>query len=381
MIIFFLLIIIALIAVLLFLLIKELHLKSTSNYIMTFFLSLIILFIILKPEVCIASSISGAKLFFFNVFPYVFPFLVISNLIICYDGIEIYSKFLGPILCSFQRLPKKASIVLIISILCGYPLGAKYASDLYEDNIIDFSTFRRLVNIASNPGPLFIIGAIGTSMLKNKHLGYILLISCYLSCIVMGLILPNKKVISSTKKIKRNVSEKHSFGIALKISTENAVKVILQIMSFIIIFSVIIGLLKQSIIFKGSETSFIKTFMLGIIEMTNGANMLCSYNFPIDLKMITLSFFASFGGLCIIAQIYSFIGKYKISYIRFTLLKVVQGIISSIICFILMKLFYVDKSISTFNLHYNTPIPSLLFIAVVIIILLPLLIYKLKKII
>lgn len=81
----------------------------------------------------------------------------------------------------------------MVSFLCGYPLGAKYAADLYENDIISFSTFERLVNIASNPGPLFIIGAVGTSMLKNKYLGYILLISCYLSCIAMGIILPNKK--------------------------------------------------------------------------------------------------------------------------------------------------------------------------------------------
>ncbi|KHD38031.1 hypothetical protein NL50_00550 [Clostridium acetobutylicum] len=379
MIIFFLLIIISLITALLFLLIKELHLSTASNYIMTIFLSLIILFIILKPEVCISASISGAKLFFFSVFPYVFPFLIITNLIICYDGIEIYSKLLGPILCLPQRLPKKASIVLMISFLCGYPLGAKYAADLYENDIISFSTFERLVNIASNPGPLFIIGAVGTSMLKNKYLGYILLISCYLSCIAMGIILPNKKDDFSTKKTKRNVSEKHSIGTALKTSTENAVKVILQVMSFIIIFSVIIGILKQSFIFKNSEASFIKTFILGIVEMTNGSSMLSSSSFPIELKVITISFLSSFGGLCVIAQIYSFIGKYKISYLKFISLKVIQGVISSIICFLLFKFLYVNNTISTFNANNDFLSPSHFFTVAVILAVLPILIYKIKK--
>lgn len=375
------LLIICLIIILLFLLIKNLHLSNVSNYIITFSLSLIILFIILKPEVCITSAISGAKLFFYSVFPYVFPFLIITNLIISYDGIEIYSKFLGPILCKPQKLPKEAAIVLIISALCGYPLGAKYSADLYENKIIDSYTFKRLINIASNAGPLFIVGAIGTSMLQDKNLGYILLISCYLSCIIMGIILPYKKNISRMpQKIKKNVFKKHSFGITLKQSAENAVKVTLQIMSFIIIFSVLIGILKQSIIFKSSETNLLKTIVLGLIEMTNGTSIIASSNFEIEIKMITISFLISFGGLCVISQIYSFIGKYKISYFKFMFRKILQGAISSIICFILMKFLYVSTNTAAiFNINKN--FTTYYYILGLFIFLIPLIIDKLKKII
>ncbi|PJI06627.1 MULTISPECIES: sporulation integral membrane protein YlbJ [Clostridium] len=375
------LLIICSIIILLFLFIKNLHLNNVSNYIITFSLSLVILFIILKPEVCITSAISGAKLFFYSVFPYVFPFLIITNLIISYDGIEIYSKLLGPILCKPQKLPKESAIVLIISALCGYPLGAKYSADLYENKVIDFSTFERLINIASNAGPLFIVGAIGTSMLKNKHLGYILLISCYLSCIVMGIILPYKKSTNYvTQKIKKNVFKKHSFGITLKQSAENAIKVTLQIMSFIIIFSVLIGILKQSAIFKSSETNLFKTVILGLIEMTNGTSIISSSNFEIEIKMITISFLISFGGLCVISQIYSFIGKYKISYFKFMLRKILQGIMSSIICFIIMKFSYIDtNTAAVFNINKN--FTNYYYIFALLIFLLPIIVNKLKKII
>ena len=50
---------------------------------------------------------------------------------------------------------------------------------------------------------LFIVGAVGTAMLGNVHIGYLLLLSNFLSCMVMGLILPSryKKNNSDSTKI------------------------------------------------------------------------------------------------------------------------------------------------------------------------------------
>ncbi len=182
-------IVIALIIFLIYLLFR----KSSKNLLLTTLFSLLIIYIILNPKDCIAFTINGAKLFFYSVFPSLFPFLVIVNLIFSFGGIEIYSKFLGKLLCTPLRLPKECSVVILASLFCGYPLGSRYACELYERKVIDKPTFERLLNIATNGSPLFIIGSVGTAMLHSAFLGYILLISNALSCIVMGLILPTKK--------------------------------------------------------------------------------------------------------------------------------------------------------------------------------------------
>ena len=100
-------------------------------------------------------------------------------MLICYDGIELYSKLIGPIICTPLRLSKQCSLPLIISFLCGYPLGAKYSTDLYEKGFICEEEYIRLLNIASNVSPLFLLGSVATAMFNNSYVGYIMLIGSY----------------------------------------------------------------------------------------------------------------------------------------------------------------------------------------------------------
>lgn len=117
---------------------------------------------------------------------------MICNLLISYDGITVYSKILGPLLCKPLGLSKSCSFPLAASFLCGYPLGAKYCTDIYELGYIDRKEYIRLLNVASNCGPLFIVGSVALAMLGNVKLGYILLIANYLSLIIIGFITKQK---------------------------------------------------------------------------------------------------------------------------------------------------------------------------------------------
>lgn len=369
-----------LIAILLFLLFKKITPINSLNIVITTICSIIVVFIILSPEICLKFSINGAKLFFFNVFPYVFPFMILSNLIIYYGGVEIYSKFLG-ILCKPQKLPKNTAIILAISALCGYPLGAKYSCDLYEEGVIDFNTFERIINIASNAGPLFIVGSVGTSMLGNKNCGYILLVSCYLSCILMGILIPYKasnRYVSV--KRKANINVENNLGISIKKSVENALQVSIQLMGFIIFFSLLIGILKNSFLFKDIQNPIVKSIILGCIEMTNGCSIISASQISFGLKMILTSFLICFGGFCVISQIYSFVGKYKVSPAKFILRKLIQGFLGSFICFILINVMPKNEAKYTFNFQntskYNF---TLYYTYLIIIFIIPIFLSKISK--
>lgn len=367
------------IILLLFLLFKKATPVKSINILITTICSVIVLFIILSPEICLKFSINGAKLFFYNVFPYVFPFMILSNLIIYYGGVEIYSKFLG-ILCKPQKLPKNTAIVLAISALCGYPLGAKYSCDLYEEGLIDFRTFERIVNIASNAGPLFIVGAVGTSMLDSKYSGYILLASCYLSCILMGILIPcnaPKRYIDIKKK--GNINLENNLGICIKKSVENALQVSIQLMGFIVFFSLLIGILKNSLLFKSIENPIIKSIVLGCIEMTNGCSIISTSQISYELKMILTSFLICFGGFCVISQIYSFIGKYNISPVKFILRKLIQGFCGSFICFILISLLPKYEAKYTFNLQPSKYNFILYYLYLIIIFIIPIFLSKISR--
>lgn len=330
----------------------------------TILCSITIIIIIIDPKVCINAAISGAGLFFNKVFPSLFPFLVLSGLILSYDGINIYSKLIGPILCKPLRLPENCSFVLVISMLCGYPLGAKYACDLYEGGVIDRNTCERLINIASNPSPLFVIGAVGTSMLRSPVLGYILLVSTYLSCFVMGIIIPVKYKSNSITSSTRKYVKKINFGNAIKDSIQSATETCLTICGFVTIFSVINSILKSSTIFYTALNKISNIFafsfnllqgtFLGIIEMTNGCNELSSVEINLKLKIVIISFLLAFSGISVIFQVYSFTYKYNFSLKKYVFLKFIQGIASSCMSLILINIINMDKSLPALSILAGT---------------------------
>jgi hypothetical protein len=74
------------------------------------------------------------------------------------------------------------------------------------------------------------------------------------------------------------------------------------------------------------------------------------------LKLSLISFLCSFSGLCIIAQVSSFISENKISLIRYSLIKFIQGVLSFFITF-LISIFSIT-SLETSSITFNSQITN-----------------------
>lgn len=366
------------------------YLLKNKNIIITIICTLLILQIIAAPKVCIDGAIAGSLLFFHKVFPSLFSFLVVSNIILSYDGIYIYSKVLGSALCKPLKLPKTCSFVLIVSILCGYPLGAKYACDIYERNIIDLKTCERLLNIASNASPLFMLGSVGISMLKSSYIGYILLLSNLISCLIMGLVLPSNIRVEKTSSKQSNLYKPGNIGHILKSSIENSVKTCLSIGGFVTLFSVLNNILKNNYMFGifvnqlshwlHLSKDIIEAIILGIIEMTNGCSLISSSSASFETKIAISSFLFTFSGLSIISQVYSFTYKFDISMKKYVLRKIFQGLICSFVSIVLYKTLLLNLSVQTFaSVHYADINIENIFITTIILLTIPWFIFKGKR--
>lgn len=377
-----------LLLIVIFVLIYTLFKKTNKSVLITIVCTILIIQIILSPAECMKFTISGAKLFFNSVFPSLFPFLIICNMMLAFKGVEIYSKILGSILCRPLRLPKECSIAITISCLCGYPLGAKYSSDLYESKIINGETYLRLLNIASNPGPLFVIGAVGTSMLHNTYLGYLLLISSYISCFTMSFLIPAKKLKQNNLKNAGTLSQMPNIGVALKNSVDNAVTTSLFVGGFIVIFSVITSIIKSNVLFNIACNELSRIFTipqnlfsgttLGLLEMTNGCFFISLSSLNTKTVLALTSFLINFSGLSVIAQVYSLTYKHNISLKRYISYKFIQGIISSIISIFILQITPLNFALKTFVTKNNVSDYNyyVLFFIIIIIIITPM---KLKK--
>ncbi|WP_050607139.1 sporulation integral membrane protein YlbJ [Clostridium niameyense] len=377
-------ILIIIIVILLFMLFKN------KSILIAFVSSLLIVYIIISPKACINATLSGANLFFYKVFPSLFTFLIFTNVIISYNGVHIYSKIFGKILCPPLKLDKKCSLPIVISAICGYPLGAKYSCDLYENKDITFESCERLINIASNAGPLFIIGSVGTSMLSNTYAGYTLLLSNYISCILMGILLPRKRF--KYRGFSKNTPYKiPNIGEVLKSSVDNSIKTCLNVGGFVILFSVLLSIIKNNLFFQlilnqlsstfNLDKNLIEGFILGILEMTNGCYLISKSSVNLSLKIILISFLLSFSGLSIISQVYSFTYKHNINMKRYIKLKFLQGILASLVSIILYKIPLFNLTLNTFieNNNFLYYYNNILFILLLFLLIAPLIFFNVKR--
>ena len=342
-------------------------LKLSKNQIITIFITLFIILFIINLNTCMQSTFTGLNLVIKAILPTIFPFSVICNLIIHYDGISFYSNILGPIICKPLKLSNCSSFPIVASLLCGYPLGCKYCCDLYELGCISKEEYLRLLNIASNASPIFLIGSVGAAMLGNIKYGFILLLGNYLAPLIIGFFTKkNTHEFNNSNEYPLKIDGSYNFGIIIKTSIENAINTTLQVGAFVIIFSIIIGIIKNNslinIIFNNVEKllslspNSLYGIFLGSIEYTNGCKILTSISSSIIFKLSAISFICSFSGLSIIGQISSFTGKFNVSLKKYSFIKFIQGIISFIITFIFSSIFISTETTSSIYIHsyYNT---------------------------
>jgi hypothetical protein len=281
-----------------------------------------------------------------------------------------------------------------MSALCGYPLGAKYSCELYDNKLISKDQFERLINIASNSSPLFLVGTVGTIMLHSTKIGYALLISNYLSCVIMGLILPAHEKITLPAREFNYTSKTSSknFGLILKNSVDNAIQTSLMVGGYITLFSMIIDIIKNNAFYNIVLSSFVSNIiskdtlngtLLGLIEITKGSYMISSANINIYIKIFIINFFAGFSGLSIISQVSSFLSKYtEINFKKYVYRKLIQGIFSGIIAVIIIQIlfsFSIVQPVFAINNYQNNYTIVSLTITFIFIVIVPYVFYYTKK--
>ncbi|MGL4990379.1 MAG: sporulation integral membrane protein YlbJ [Sarcina sp.] len=333
-------------SLLLFILLFKL-LKNKFNYIISLLISFLILYIVLNPTPSINGVFEGFNIFIKSIFPVMFPFMVCCNFLIYNNTLNLYSKYLGFFISKPFALNPNCSFPILASYISGYPIGAKYSTLLFEEKKITHLDLKRVIYIASNAGPLFLIASVGTIMLQNTYYGYLLLIPSYLSTIFMGLISYKnfKAPILNSNQIKDTKKNSYQFGEAIKKSIEDAMFTLIVLAGYIIFFCVLINIIRTSTIYNyfllfissitKISSDFLNAFFLGFIELSNGCQIISNSNLNLVVKLCFISFLGSFGGCSILAQTFSFLSKYKISASKYLFLKFIQGIISALIMYFL----------------------------------------------
>lgn len=290
-----------------------------------------IFFLILQNKLVLESVNFSISIWKDNLFPTLFPFFVVSNILIKYGFIDIISFLFSKPMEKIFKLPGCCSFVLIISLFSGFPSGAKYTTLLLKNNKITLNEANKLLTFTHFSNPLFVLGFIGNNIFNNKYLALIILISHILGGLITGIIFNHHNIYLKTTNYENHNDNVESFGSILNESVINSLNTMFLLLGIVTIFSIISFFISNIL----SLSSLNKTILSGILEMTQGIKNVANLNINNLLKMIIVTSFISFGGLCVHMQVISIISETKIKYKTFFIARIIHTIISSCIISIL----------------------------------------------
>lgn len=281
-----------------------------------------------------------------NVFPSLFPFFVLSEILINYGFIELVGELFKPIFEKFFKINGNAAFVFIMSLLSGFPSNAKYTKELYLQNKLNENEATKILMFSHFSNPLFILGTISITFLKDKKLGLIVMFSHYIGNIIIGLLVRNyckSKITNDKFSLKKAILSMHNkrinnnkrFGSIVTNALTNTINTLLLILGVITTFLII-----TTIIDNNFNLSLLnKSLISGFLEMTQGLKHVSLLKITNTYKAILICAIISFGGLSVHTQILSIISDTKIKYKTFLISRILHAIISSTICFLLINIY------------------------------------------
>lgn len=273
-----------------------------------------------------------------NLLPSLFPFFVMSDLLLAYGFVDIISFFLGAIMTKWFYLPKDAAFAFFVSLFSGFPSGSKYVNDLLNTKKISIDDANYLIMFTHFANPFFIVTTIGLFLLSNVKAGYIILISHILSNIIVAFIFRKKKVIlnndNNYKKAFYLSSPDKPFITILTNSIFKSFKTLVNMLGIIMIFLMITTIIKKIIPLTGITNGLLS----GFLEMTQGVKYISSLDISLPIKASILSAIVSFSGLSVHFQVKSIIDGTDIKYSNFLKARVVQSFISFFLTLAIFKI-------------------------------------------
>ncbi len=319
--------------------------SKLSRSIFIFLLFAVCLIFITNPSAYSRSCLDAITVWALNVLPVLFPFFIFTRLIV--NLVNIKPNFMDKFFKKVYHTPSPSFLVYVLSIISGYPMGAKLICTLYENNSIDKESASKMLSFCSVSGPMFIIGTVGVGFLNSYFAGVIILIANIIASLLNGLIYRGKSAQTSTEF---KYESKRKMDI-LSSSVYDSLVSILMVGAYIVLSFLIIDVFNNLGVFNflantiysvsnlNNSHDIVASTLIGTVEMTRGILEISNTQASLKLMTIISSTLISFGGVSIILQSLSFLEKLKMSAGHMILQKFTQAIICLIITIILSYIF------------------------------------------
>lgn len=275
----------------------------------------------------------GLRLCAQTVIPALFPFMVISELLVrCGAGNAAGRLLEKPVRALFGLSPA-ACAPLLLGGLCGFPVGAKTAISLYDRGELSREEAQRVLAFCNVPSSGFLIGAVGVSLYGNRRFGVFLFFAALASSLLCGLFLrtffPLKK---ETAPVSLSYSIPHIGVSTFTKAVSEATASMLSVCACVVFFSSVVGCLSY-LLATCSVPAIFRALLFGVCEISSGVGAAASLP-STSLGAALCGFSVGWSGLSVHLQILSIGNDRGISPAPYLMSKAAQGLLCGLGAFV-----------------------------------------------
>lgn len=278
--------------------------------------------ILLRAEEVIQYSREAIDLCCEIIIPSLFPFFVVSGLLIYSGFASVTARLAEPFMRPLFNVSPAGACAFVMGIISGFPVGAVTASQLYRSGNLSKSEAERLLAFCNNSGPLFIIGTVGAAIYGKLSYGVMLYIIHITSSLIVGIAFRfyhrNKHTSPPTKVNTNQATLPEAFSAALRSSIEN----ILTVCFSIIFFSAI----SRAVISMYPLSAAAEAFITGICEFSSGILKISLLDVSTAEKLLLTSFIVGFSGLCVHLQVIASVARSGLSMVPYIFGKLLHAV-------------------------------------------------------
>ncbi len=338
-------------------------------------LALSVLSLMLFPTQSVEAARAGLELCGNVIIPSLFPFFVLSGLIVEMGLVRHLGRLLQPVMKPLFNVGGSCSAAFALGIIGGYPVGAVTAISLYKKGLCSKSEAERLLAFCNNSGPAFILGVVGAGIFSSSLVGLVLYLAHIISSVIVGLCFRFwKPEIEPSAALQQVEAPAPGFTAAFTGCVKSAVSSTINICGFVIFFTVVIKLLFLTGVMQavsgivaallaplGFDSQWAEKLLIGLIEMSSGVWSLSDAAGSLTGRLSMAAFILGWAGVSVHCQVLSFIGGSGLSSRTYVAGKAMHGLISAGLVYIISRLLPLEQPVSHYLAQQVTGIAEMDF--------------------
>ena len=301
------------------------------------FVATAFLLVLLRSDIAIEYMKRGLDLCARTVIPSLFPFMVISELMVSSGVGGLLGRLLARPMRVLFGVSENGACAVLLGAICGFPIGTATLCAMADEGRITKEECTRVMTFCNNPGSAFVISAVGGSLFGNRRLGVVLYLCVLLSSATVGLL---GRLFFARNQIATSPSPACVVGADMGIATftravRRSAESMLTVCAFVTFFSALVGCVGAVLKSIGTPAWAVAT-VFGFFEISGGVGAVASL--PASAPAILLcALILGWSGLSVHMQLYTLCHGHGINFTPYLIAKATQGLLCSLYTGLAMK--------------------------------------------